>query len=613
MRKIHTVVFIFTVILFTACEDFAFGDKFLQKPPSTDVTIDTVFSTAEYARQVLWNSYNYLPYGFSTGNANKTVMAVGNIESLTDLNQNNTASSGAAAIYYPGLYDAGNENKRTSGGAYTAATKYRFYEYGTWEGIRHAWLFYENVDKVSDMSDEEKSRMKAEAKTLVATFYITMLRHYGAVPIIDHAIKPDEEDFPKRPTLQQTVDFIVGLLDDAINCPDFPWALPVDERVIWDGRLTKASAMGLKVRLLLFVASPLFNSAEPYYPGEASDKLMTWFGNADNQRWEAAVRAGEDFFRMMDTEGYYKLVEKEDTKTGTYRQAFQDAYYTRGTTEQLISSHRRYYKTGDLPTLDQSIRWGGYCPTKEYFDMFPMSDGSDFDWNNPEHAANPFVNRDPRIYETIIMDGDDFQGTKAEVFQEDPNDKVNYPKGKHWLANNVTGGSTKTGIACRKFGLDRKGEFKNRIFHWPLLRLAEIYLSHAEALNEVGHADALGHDAYYYIDAVRARVGLNGLQKGLTKEEFREAVLRERACEFGWEEVRFFDLIRWKREDIFTEHLHGLNIFRHKTTKEYKFEVWQLEERAWQKENGFSSKWYLSAFPSDEVNKKYGLIQNPGW
>lgn len=45
--------------------------------------------------------------------------------------------------------------------------------------------------------------------------------------------------------------------------------------------------------------------------------------------------------------------------------------------------------------------------------------------------------------------------------------------------------------------------------------------------------------AYQYVDAVRARVGLNGLKKGLSQEEFRAALLRERACEFGYEEVRF--------------------------------------------------------------------------
>ena len=33
--------------------------------------------------------------------------------------------------------------------------------------------------------------------------------------------------------------------------------------------------------------------------------------------------------------------------------------------------------------------------------------------------------------------------------------------------------------------------------------------------------------------------------------------------------------------------------------------------RMWQ--TRFIPKWYLSAFPSNEINKGYGLVQNPGW
>lgn len=607
MKKIYILIIVCMTGL-TACEDLAFGDKFLQKPPSTDVTIDTIFSTAEYARRVLWYSYNKLPYGLPTPSY-VTAMRVGNMEGITDLAHTYSANSGEQGIYYPGVYDAGNEN---GGSTKFKASKYRFYEFGAWQGIRHAWLFHENVDLVPDMSAEEKLRMKAEAKTLVAIFYADMFRHYGAMPLLDHSLQAEELHFPERATLQQTLDFIVRLLDDAIECAEFPWALPAEDRNNWDGRLTKASAMGLKVRLLLFAASPLFNSETPYYPGEASDKLMTWFGGYSEKRWRDAVKAGEDFFRMMDREGFYRLVQKEDTRTNTYRQAFQDAYYTRGTTETLISSRRSYYTTNNLASLDQAMRWGGFNPTKEYFDMFQMADGSDFDWDNPEHSKNPFINRDPRLSETIILDGDAFQGGRAEVFQEDPNDKTNWPAGKNWNKTNVTGGSITNGICARKFGLDRGGEYKNRVFHWSHLRLAEIYLSHAEALNQLNATDALGKNALHYVNVVRNRVGMGNLQN-LSGDNLLQAILRERACEFGWEEVRFFDLIRWKREADFTKRLNGLNIYRHKTTKEYKFKVWQLDERAWQKPGGFSLKWYLSAFPSDEVNKQYGLIQNPGW
>lgn len=613
MKKIKKYICLvgLLAVLFS-CEDFALGEKFLQKPPSGDVTIDTIFSNAEYARRVLWNCYDKLPFGLSS-KGHYTAMKVGNIEGLTDLNNTSVNDSGERQIYYPGKYTAAAENK---GITMTRVTKYRFHDYGTWEGIRHAWLFCENVDRVPDMSDGEKSRMKAEAKVLVAVFYANMFRHYGGLPLISHSLKADDLEFPKRSTLQQTVEFIVGLLDEAINCNELPWALPESERANWDGRITKASAMGLKVRVLLFAASPLFNSNEPHYPGQAADERLSWFGDYQASRWENAAKAAEDFFKRMKAEGFYRLVQKEDTRKNTFRQAFQDGYYTRGTTETLISSRRHYYTTNQESLIVQSVRWGGYCPTKEYFDMFQMADGTEFNWENPEHSKNPFINRDPRMYETLLVDGVDFKGTKIELFQENPADPANYPKGKNFANYPIDAASVTTGIAAYKFGLDRDGgELNNRVFQWPHLRLAEIYLSYAEALNELGRTkvkDALGMDAYDYVNALRGRVGMGKLPE-MGQKEFREAMLRERACEFGWEEVRFFDLIRWKREDIFTKRLHGLKVYKHKTTKEYKFDVPLLEERAWQKTGGFSPKNYLSAFPADEIGKGYGLIQNPGW
>ena len=54
LKKIKiALIIVLTLGSFTACEDLAIGDKFLQKPPSTDVTIDTIFGKAEYARRIL--------------------------------------------------------------------------------------------------------------------------------------------------------------------------------------------------------------------------------------------------------------------------------------------------------------------------------------------------------------------------------------------------------------------------------------------------------------------------------------------------------------------------------------------------------------------------------
>ena len=604
MKKIykHSYIYIIALMsLFISCEDFALGDKFLQKPPSGDVTIDTIFSNAEYARRVLWNSYSTLPYGVVTGYNYSSAMWMGNLEALTDLNHSHLTWDGPNTLYYSGAYNSGNEDNATGGSA-QFGTKYRFSDRGAWKGIRHAWLFIENVDRVPDMEQSEKERLIAEAKIVIAVHYAEMLRHYGALPLVKEAIKPETTSMPTRSTLQETVDFIVQLLDEAAATKHLPWFLPESEINNWDGRLTRAAAKALKLRVLLFTASPLFNSDTPYFDGEAAQKKMTWFGNYDAKRWEAAMAAGADFFAEMNKEGRYALVQNS-----SYRMAFRDGYYTRGTTESLISV-RRGFKAANV--LVQATRWGASCPTKEFFDMFPMADGSKFDWNNPEHAKNPFVNRDPRLSETILLDGDIFGDHRAEINKKNNKDPKNYPQGKDWgLKNYLDVACLSTGFPLRKLVLDRQGEFKGRIVHWPYLRLAEVYLSYAEALNESGKTA----EAHKYVNDVRGRVGMSALPTNLTKEQLREEILRERACEFGFEDVRFFDLIRWKREADSTKKLHGIDLYKHKDTGEYLIEVKKLRERAWQKEGGFSPKWYLSAFPSKEIDKGYGLIQNPGW
>ena len=590
----------FCTLMFTSCEDLAFGNKFLQKPPSGDITADTIFSTADYAKRVLTYSYYRLPYGFWTGWGDWTAMHVGNIENLTDLTQSCVGYGTPEEVYYSGKYNAeSEENARNS----THCTKRNLFIHDPWLAIRNSWLFIENVDRVPDMSASEKERMKAEAKILIAVQYVDMLRHFGAVPIIEHSVSENVAitDLPPRGTLEDNVKFIVRLLDEAIACNDLPWQLSGSEYNNEKGRVTKASAMGLKVRLLLFVASPLFNSKEPYYAGEAADKKMTWFGNFDQKRWEAARDAGKQFFDNLEQNGGYEL----DTDPLNPRLGFRKAYFSPDAKECLISS-RRHQLSNNNGSLMESIRWGAFCPTKEYFDMFCMKDGTDFDWNNDDHKKNPFINRDPRLNETIVLDGDILWGGKADVVKGDGED---YPQGKTWMVSPFDDKSFATGIAGRKYGLDRKGEYNNQPIHWCILRMAEVYLSYAEALNECGQTA----EAYTYLNAVRDRVGVGHLKAGLSKEEFREVVLRERACEFGWEEVRFFDMIRWKRVEDFAKPLHNLFVFRHKDTKEYKFKFPVINKhRAWQGE-GFEAKWYLSAFPKSEVNKGYGLIQNPGW
>ena len=101
-----------------------------------------------------------------------------------------------------------------------------------------------------------------------------------------------------------------------------------------------------------------------------------------------------------------------------------------------------------------------------------------------------------------------------------------------------------------------------------------------------------------------------------TGKPLREMILRERAVEFGYEEVRYFDLVRWKRADIFTGQLSRLIIKKaagEPSGFSYTVSHAMAETRQYAKPEKWNDKYFLLPLPVDEINKKYGLIQNPGW
>ena len=170
------------------------------------------------------------------------------------------------------------------------------------------------------------------------------------------------------------------------------------------------------------------------------------------------------------------------------------------------------------------------------------------------------------------------------------------------------------------------------------IRLAEMYLIYAEALAELGRAS----EAIAKVDVVRARVGLGGLasmnpELNLTdpsnKAKLIDEILRERNCEIGAEcGDRLYDMVRRKRQDLFTKTLHEIRIYRlddngnrmegddlrwDASTPWPKFEYEKVQisvgARVWWKEGGWSNKWYLDPVSRIEIQKGYGLTQNPGW
>lgn len=600
-----TGIILVIIVGIISCQKLEFGDNFLEKPPAGDLNIDSIYSNAAYARRALWAAYQTLPYGFNTLSCPKLGHDV--LECLTDLNHSGMRwGSNGAEIYYPGTVTATMEN--TSGG-----TKFSYIGNageGHWRGIRRAYTFLANVDRVPDMSPNEKLQLKAEAKVIIAIHYSDMLRHFGGVPWIDHAYIPSESLGKERETALQTMNNIVDLLDEA--APDLPWT--VADPTNWDGRLTKAAAMGLKARILLFGASPLLNSATPYMPGEASDKLLTWHGSYMPELWTRTLKAHEDFFAEMERQGGYKLVTEGDD----YRKIWRKAYLERNNGETIVSTRERQIFNQEFGEWDytwpvQAAQNGTVNITQEFVDMFPMVSGkSIFDADTDFDPDFPYRNRDPRMYESVVTNGDVYNRSKiADIYV-----------GGHFyqpFGSNTCWGS---GYRIRKFVLDGGSppdrwtdtyEGQGMELHYPYLRLPELYYGYAEAICQTG-GDM--NKAYNLVNAMRTRVGVGGMKSGLAGEAFIDALLTERAVELAFEEVRWFDMVRYKREDIFKKQLHYVEITRKDMSENppvsFNFEYKEiLPQRYWAV--NFSPKWYLSAFPSNEINKQYGLIQNPGW
>lgn len=581
-----------------SCEDLKFGNNFLDKPLTTDITIDTVFNHKKYADQVLAEVYHSLPDFTIADGRNAWAM----LEGLTDLGDCVVTAS-LNRTYYAGQVSASTD---VSLMPYRLDDRTSYLKCSSPMGaMRVGYTYLENVDRVPDMTSSEKEIRKAEVKTIMAFHYTQMLRYYGGMPWVDRAYRPEDHvDFP-RMTVEEHVGKVVTLCDEAAKV--LPWYVTPSE----EGHMTAASALAIKNRILQFAASPLFNSEKPFMEGVASDAHYTWYGDYSAQRWWDALNAALELLDENKENGdYYKLVN-----TCNPRKDFLSGYYDRHNTEVLVVGHRFTKINNIWRAACDMVRWGNTVPSAVLGDMFETKKGESFDWNDSEHAKYPFFDeagketRDPRMYETLIVNGDAFRGRKAELWEG----------GREAFTGKgpTIKKSTYDGYGLRKFLLDMDSELFARFYQCPHIRLSEIYLNIAEAMNALGIAsqkDRYGRDAYDYINLVRNRVQMPDLDKAKYPEgeKLQDAILHERAVEFAFEEVRYFDINRWKRKDLLETPQYRLKSYR-QTNGSMKYEKTNdvFLKRVWVER--WNDRYYLLPIPTDEINKNYGLVQNPGW
>jgi hypothetical protein len=88
-------------------------------------------------------------------------------------------------------------------------------------------------------------------------------------------------------------------------------------------------------------------------------------------------------------------------------------------------------------------------------------------------------------------------------------------------------------------------KFESFVMNIPVIRMGEVYLTRAEARAAAG--DATG--ALADLNAVRSRAGSPALS-GLSGNDLRDAIRRERALELAFEGDRFHAIKRWRGQNI---------------------------------------------------------------
>lgn len=594
MNKLNNIFLNFIILCcivivpsFLSCEE-----DFLEKPRGSDVNVDSIFADSERALAAIAQAYgNSLGAGIQVtpwdNNLQWTGMNAGTLSHI----------SGEVNSYkfsWEHHYTLQRAGMNADGGGSGRALTIDGYDFN-YTSIRRCFLIIENIDKVADMSQEEKDQIKAEMKTLIAYRYQEMFKRYGGVSLVKKSLTSNEDILIPRSSLQEVLDYIVELCDEA------QVDLPNSHTANMKGRVTKGVALAVKAEALILAARPLFNSTTPYLDLGENNNLIS-FGNVNQSRWQDAIDASEAVISWALANGHRII------NTGSPLDDYGTAVATPSNPEILLA-YKRVDQTVDDSSYDPRRQAGGangmsFNQLSQYY----KEDGTDVDWPEPDGTQYPYAHYRERIDHMEARYKASAAGAGIDAW--------NNPGDVNWNSERLAGASNWNGQAQTEAS-GRRVKFwykagSRRWFEFPIYRLAEFYLNLAEAYNEIGNSSK----ALENLNVIRNRAGIPYITE-TNKENLRKIIQREWAVEFYEEGHRVFDVKHWKHKDIangiiggpkhtlWYHYISGRSWARWDT--EYtNYEVRQIYVGA------FSEKEYLCPFPIREVNKGY-LVQNPGY
>ncbi|GHT59842.1 starch-binding protein [Bacteroidia bacterium] len=655
MHRVSTFI-VAAMCIFPSCRDY------LDIVPDNTLTLDNLFAVRDQAYNALANAYSYMP---REDLVNSSTWLMGD-----EYIYGSTFEDDEEAVRGIRIMRGLQSTKPTYLGTWSGTGGGQ----PLYEGIRQCNIFIARIDGVKDMETAEKAEWKAQVTFLKAYYHFLLLQKYGPIVIMDEAVPADAAPadlFAIRYKVDACFDYIVKTIDEAI-----PNLLPrkSDQDI---GQVDMLAAASIKARVLLFRASPFYSGSMEYFGDffDPVDKQPYFPVNDDaattKAKWKDAVDAIDEAIKLCTQYGrglysYDKPVLLDDIEDfAANRQNMQTYYDLRMVmadpwNKELIwgfSNVDQIEQSGSLgmaaniylPASYPGTHLYGFCwnrlgatykMVERYYTKngLPLAEDRTIDIDTmlqltvtpgPGDAAytdtrgillpnaeiiNLYLNREPRFYANLGLTGTYWRGHSLRISTEFYASKAggynpSQPDYSLW-----------TGIGIQKVvHIASKALGWAQIIRYPLpiIRMADLYLMKAEALNE--YLDAPTKDVYDAINMVRDRAGIPKVEvvwsnpalaktvnKHQTKDGMRDIILQERGIELAFEGSRFYDMLRHKRAiDEFSAPALGWSEKSATGSDFFKLEAKQVRK--------FSLRDCLWPIDIDELNTNAKLIQSPGW
>ena len=633
--QIFKVLILAVVIGSNSCGDF------LDIVPEGVATIEMAFNSRTQALKYLATCYSYMP---RHGDPGQDPGILGGDEMWTE----------PGGAYFANF---GVEGYRIGLGEQNAVNVQLDFWGNLYQALRNCNIFLENVEKVPDLMEWERNQWIAEVKVLKAYYHFYLVQMYGPVPLVRENIPVSatvNDVKVVREPIDDCFEYIVELLDEAIANEYLPlWVYDPAEEL---GRITRPIAMALKAKVLVTAASPLFNGNTEQEFLLNRDNTQLFNPVPDPQKWQKAMIACAEAIEICHDARIelYKFPNtglNPLTDTIATQMSLRNAFTVRWNSE-IIWANTQYIvgsmQLATTPVLnptwrDAAVTRKALGVTLKIANLFytdkgvPLAEDNTRDFSKiydlrvtrPEdklylRASSTTVDmhfdREPRFYAWVGFDcgiwygqgrSDDREelwsvyGKFQEVDGKRPGGlgpySSHYPK-KYIHYNNVMTSLTAYSITS---------------YSWPIIRLSDLYLLYAEAINEwEGSLGPNSSEMFKYINLVRERAGLRTVRnswdnytnnrKYENKEGMRQIIQQERMIELAFEGHRFWDMRRWKNAyDLYRTPMESFNTMAYMTNAYYTPIVLLNRE--------FSIRDYFWPIRNSDITNNRNLVQNIGW